>query len=277
MAVVYLYVLGASSDPDRLVCSVPWRVSKSEILFGPCKKKLRERLRPRLLGPQVDRAITKEDIVFVGFNAVPAKRVRKVVWAGRIREAMSFGRAWLDLTGPEYAALRSVHATPLHLEPIEGDGRPIAYRHFGLEHAKGAAWLDDIFTRSTKRIAQVSGETVRLMRGVSWWDGFPRDICFLLDNIFFADGVGIGVDDELVSLLRDAQPDRDGVTDLAVFGRTRSGQLDGRRGGYLELTGSKANQFLKWLDARVPEALPSASLTDAAVVANRVRGRPRSC
>lgn len=88
------------------------------------------------------------------------------------------------------------------------------------------------------------------MRGVSWWEGFARDICFLLENLFFATGAGLDVDDELVSILREAQRDRDGVSDLAIFGLTRGGIPDGRRGGYLELSGTLARRFLNWLESR---------------------------
>lgn len=138
MVTIYAYVVGASSNPDGVECGVPWRVSDSEVFFGPCKMKLRQELRPRLLGPKVDRAKVQEDLFLVGFNALPAtRRVRKVVWAGRMHEAMSFGRAWLDLTDSRYQPLRSARATPLHLEPLEGDGHPTSYRHFGLEHADG--------------------------------------------------------------------------------------------------------------------------------------------
>lgn len=251
MATVYAYVVGASSNPDVLECAVPWRVSASEISFGPCKTRLREELRQRLLGPLVDRAEVQEHLFLVGFNALPAaRRVRKVVWAGRIREAMSFGRAWLDLTDSRYQPLRSARATPLHLEPLEGDGCPTSYRHFGLEHAERDRWVHDILAVDSRRVATIRGDTVRLMRGISWWEGFTRDICFLLENLFFATGAGLDVDDELVSILREAQPDRDGVSDLAIFGLTRGGIPDGRRGRYLELSGSRARRLLSWLQSR---------------------------
>ena len=278
MTTVYLYVVGASSNPDRVACAVPWRVDDAEIFFGPCKKRLREALRPGILGPKVDRARAREDVFLVGFNALPASpRVRKLVWAGRIREAMSFGRAWLHLTGPRYEALRSARATPLHLEPVEEDGRPTAYRHFGREHAEGGKWVDDILTPETKRLARISSGTVQLAPGMSWWEGFPRDVCFLLDNLFFASGAGLEVDDELVALLREAQPDRSGVSRLAVFGLSRSGVPDGRRGGHLELTGDLASRFVRWLRSRTPRGKPPLGGASGNGAGRKKSGKRRSC
>lgn len=275
---VYIYIVGASSDPDRVECAVPWKVDDAEIFFGPCKKKLRESLRPRFLGPKADRAKAREDVFLAGFNALPASgRVRKVVWAGRIREAMSFGRAWLELTDERYESLRSARATPLHLEPIQGDGRPTAYRHFGLEHAEGGKWVDDILTPEAKRLARISGETVQLARGMSWWEGFPRDVCFLLDNLFFASGSGLDVDDELVALLREAQPDRRGVSKLAVFSLSRSGVPDGRRGGHLELTGDLANRFVRWVRSRAPRRKPPLGGASGNGAGRRKSGKRGSC
>src|SRR6266542_2974502 len=116
--VAYLYVLGASKNPDRAECAVPWRVDDDEIFFGPCKISLREKLRRDLLGPETDRAVPGDDIYFVGFNALGVPRARKVVWAGRMREAMSFGRAWLELDGPRYEKMRDESGySPLHLVP----------------------------------------------------------------------------------------------------------------------------------------------------------------
>lgn len=270
MPTVYLYVLGASSDPDHLESSVPWRVDDREVFFGPCKKPLRALLRPRFLGPQVDRVSVGEEVYFAGFNSIGTQRIRKLVWAGRIREAMSFGRAWRDLTGPRYRTMRTARASPVHLEPMEGGGRATAYRHFGLEHARNDAWLDDLLDPRAKRLAVVSGNTVSLPVGLPWWEGFPRDICFLLDNLFFAEGFGLDLDEELVGILREAQPGRDGVSALRVFGLTAGGTPDGRRGGHLELTGTLADRFLQWLRAHTTEkakaqveAVPEASRSGA--------------
>src|SRR5437762_1761836 len=70
MPTVYVYVLGASSNPDGVDCAVPWRVDEREIFFGPCKVPLREMLRPQLLRPDRDYVRPDRDIYFVGVNAL---------------------------------------------------------------------------------------------------------------------------------------------------------------------------------------------------------------
>ena len=45
MTQVWMYVVASSSDPDFVRCKVPWRVDEDLIFFGPCKKRLRTRLR----------------------------------------------------------------------------------------------------------------------------------------------------------------------------------------------------------------------------------------
>lgn len=258
MATAYLYVLGASSDPDRVECGVPWRIDDREIFFGPCKMKLRERLRPRLLAPDRDKVVLAEDIYFAGFNALPTPHQRKLVWAGRMTEAMSFARAWRDLRDPRYAAMRGARSSPLHVEPVAGsEGRPTAYRHHGLEHAEDQKWVRDIATDSIRRVLAVEDGLVRLPPGVSWWHGFARDICFRFENVFFANGAGREIDRGLLDILREAQPDRRGISPVAIFGLTKAGQPDGRVGGYLELTGALGDRFVAWLRepaGRLPQA-----------------------
>ncbi|MGA2717029.1 MAG: hypothetical protein ABSG41_28415 [Bryobacteraceae bacterium] len=253
MPTVYLYVVGASSDPDAIKCGVPWKIDEDEIFFGPCKKRLREKLRSLLLGPVCDRAAPAEDedIYFAGFNALPNPHVRKLVWAGRLKEAMSFARAWLDLTDKRYSKMRQAEKTPLHVEPISGErGRPNAYHHHGLEHKENMAWIKDVATDAGSKVVRVEDSTVRLPSGTSWWDGFGRDICFLFENIFFATEGGKGgreIDNALVEILQEAQRDRQGVDQVAVFGLNAAGNPDGRVGSYLELSGLLADRFVAWL------------------------------
>lgn len=271
MTTVYLYILGASPNPDGIE-GVPWRVDEREVFFGPCKKRLRSLLRPRLLDRTTDRAKVREEIWLAGFNATPRSgpRVRRLVWAGRLTEAMSFGRAWRDLSGPRYREMRDHPYTPVHLQPLEGDGQAVAYRHFHREHAGADAWLDDVMTPGARRIARHSGKEVRLPTGLSWWDGFDRDICFLLENHFYATGRGLDIDRELVALLRAAQPDRRDVDDFAVFGVTKAGRADGRVGGHLELQGPHAERFVRWIKLRQE---PSRTGTLHAVDPGKARTR----
>ena len=54
----------------------------------------------------------------------------------------------------------------------------------------------------------------------SFAEAFDRDCCVLLENRFFARGQGIELDDQAVQILRDAQPDKPGIDNYAVFGLT---------------------------------------------------------
>ena len=253
MAVAYLYIVGASKNPDRIECAVPWRVDDDEIFFGPCKTPLREKLRPELLGPETDRAVPEDDIYFVGFNALGVPRARKLVWAGRMREAMSFGRAWIELDEPRYAKMRDESGySPLHLVPLDGSGRPTGYRQRGKEHLDNGEWVSDVVDDELKAGAVVAGREVRLLPHKTWWTGFSRDICFRFENLFFATDGGLDIDEQLVKILADAQPDREGVGSLAIFGLNAAGDPEGRRGRWLELRGDELERFVAWLEAKVP-------------------------
>jgi len=263
MTTVYLYILGASHDADR-VTGVPWCVDEQEIFFGPCKKGIRQALRRKILRPEVDRAPAQEEIWIAGFNATPTKgpRVRKLLWAGRITEGMSFGRAWLDLKGPRYQKMREYEkGSPLNVEPIDGEGCPRGYRfREGGEHKEGSGWLDDVLTPAAKRRASESGfvseNEVLLPHSVSWWEGFPRDFCMLLENHYFANlhNAGLAIDDDLLKILRDGQPERTGIDQFAIFGQQRSGTVDGRKGGALVLKGDLASRFVEWLGQTSPQS-----------------------
>ncbi len=51
---LFLYVVSASDNPERVECRVPWMVDSEQIFFGPCKKRLRERFRREYLAAGVD-------------------------------------------------------------------------------------------------------------------------------------------------------------------------------------------------------------------------------
>lgn len=254
MATVYMYILGASPNPDQVECGVPWGIGKDEVFFGPCKKNLRAALRRLLLKPDTDHVTVKEEIYFAGFNALAGGKVRKIVWTGRMREAMSFGRAYVKLTDAKFDKMRRDKMSPLHAKPIAGpEGRPLGYELVSEEHAEKAAWLRDLASESGVRRLQANGYVARLPPGVSWWEGFERDVCFLFGDCFLARGegqTGLAIDEELVAILKDAQKERRGVDSVAVFGLNADDTPNGRTGSFLKLTDALADRFLKWLAAR---------------------------
>lgn len=256
MTRVYLYVLGASANPDLVECGVPWFLGDGEVFFGPCKKRIREELRKDLLRGS-DQVTVSEPIYLAGFNALGGGNIRKVVWTGRIREAMSFGRAWKQLSAPRFKPMRQSMSSPLHVRPVGGlDSQPIAYQIVSDEHRKDAAWLADLATDAGVHRLIVKGDVARLPAGVTWWEGFGRDVCFLLDDCFVAGretGGGLEIDDDLTEILRTAQPHRPMVDEVAVFGRTKAGGIYGR--GHVTLTEEDdlAGRFLEWLERVRPK------------------------
>ena len=95
MTQVWMYSLAASSNPDHVSCVVPWLVDPDLIFFGPCKKRIRGLLRRRFLGESISHAPAPatEDLFIVGVNGSNKTRSRKIVWAGRLSEVMTFAEA----------------------------------------------------------------------------------------------------------------------------------------------------------------------------------------
>lgn len=253
MTQLWIYVVASSSDPDYVRCKVPWRVDEELIFFGPCKKHMRERLRRRFLGPSVNHCHTNrsaERTFIVGINGSNPQHVRKVIWAGRLSEVMTFAKATTRLRGGRFRKLRGDLESPLHVQPIDdGSGDVIGYRHVSTQHIKHAAWVSDLVSSNAMRNVQVEGREVVIERG-TMWEVFDRDCCLLLENYFFAQGEGIAFDEEALSILRRAQPGKSGIDGYAVLGRGANGQANGLRGTFLAISGEMADRFIAWLKDR---------------------------
>jgi hypothetical protein len=255
-AVVHLYVLGASDNPDHIDCHVPWAVDGEEIFFGPCKKSLRFDLKRDELR-EADERVPEHDIYVVGLNALPSRQgPRKIVWAGRINRLMTFARAHDLLVKPRYEKMLNEEGSPLHVEPIRGDAGTLLGYHFRSNGVHPHDWSRDLTT--TIRDTILDGDRLLLRSGVTPLKGFARDLCFTADNIFFANGQGIPIDQEAVEILERAQPKVSDIDAVAVFGR-RNGVSDGHRGRYLSISEpALVARFLRWLQARRSELCSSA-------------------
>jgi hypothetical protein len=253
MTKVYLYVVASSGDPDRVTCSVPYQVDDTVIFFGPCKKRLREALRAAYLAPGIDSTEPGDDLYVVGVNGGNGERIRKVVWAGRIRRVMTFACAYQQLTEPRYRALRNDPDSPLHVHPLFEQSRFAGYEHVTSKHVTKDDWVTDFVKKYDTRYVRLEGKKLLLQPGVSAWQGFPRDACLLLDNIFFAQGQGLSIDARLMEVLRRAQPGRE-IDTYAIFGYQQNGAIDGRTGNYLTLEDPLAGELVRWLGQRRPPA-----------------------
>lgn len=67
MISLFLYVVSASTNPDKVDCFVPYRINEKWIFFGPCKKRLRERFWKQFLN-QADHLVLDQDVFLVGVN-----------------------------------------------------------------------------------------------------------------------------------------------------------------------------------------------------------------
>lgn len=271
MTRVWMYVLNASKDPENVRCVVPWMVDENLIYFGPCKRRLRERLRKEYLTGGRTHSTVKDDLYVVSVNGSSANRVRKVVSAGKLSEVMTFAEAAGRLDGDRFSELRDDPMSPLHVRPVFEGGNLVGYRHVSFEHIEDNLWITDLTSKPGK--VSLAGRTIRLQHGAAAREAFDRDCCMLLDNVFFAQGEGIWIDEEAVNILKAAQPGVRGIDDYAVFGVDSAGQANGLRGRFLEIEGEVADRFLAWLRDRAQRITARRSGNDDEPVKRTCRQR----
>ncbi|MBL7205712.1 MAG: hypothetical protein ISS63_15510 [Desulfobacteraceae bacterium] len=244
---IFLYIVAASSDPENVECLVPYLVSEEEIFFGPCKRLLRKEFRERYLKASSD-LFLEEEVIIVGLNGSNRHRSRKIVWAGRVVRLLTFEAAYRSLIGSKYQEVRERKDSPFHLKPLYDDGGEFqGYEHCSLMHDKRDGWVRDL-THSTNPRVQRKGNQLLLRAGGDRHQAFPRDCCLVLEKIFFAQGSGIPISEEIVGVLTRVQPGRKGISDYAIFGRRVNGSADGRTGRWLDISGSKAERVLRVIE-----------------------------
>jgi hypothetical protein len=253
MTQIWMYSLAASTDPDHVSCVVPWLVDQDLIFFGPCKKRIRELLRRRFLGESISHAPVTEDLFIVGVNGSNQTRSRKIVWAGKLSEIMTFAEADRRLLGDRFRRLRDHRLSPLHVRPLFKNGELSGYEHVSDEHLKGEEWVSDLVSHSAKANVQMEGKKLMLRQGTPW-QAFDRDCCMMLKNLFFASGQGIEFDEEALEILRQAQRGKSGIDRYKIFGLTSSGQANGLRGTFLKIPDDLAKRFIAWLEDRSQKA-----------------------
>ena len=253
---VFFYIVAASSSPDKVKCTVPYRIDDGEVFFGPCKKILREWMCKHYLNENFARAEPTDDVYVVGFNGSNASKNRKIVWIGKLTSVMTFSLAW-ELTGRDsrYKHMREHKFSPLHIRPVMKGGRLVGYEHES--ELPPHNWVMDLVKWKHLPSVTRSGNQLLLQDGASPRQGFPRDVCMFFENLFFATGHGLPIDGRLLSILQDAQPEHN-VDDYAVFGYTRAGHANGKRGSCLHLTGVHADEFVKWVGS-LPSVPPIQS------------------
>ncbi|MDP2301055.1 MAG: hypothetical protein Q8N03_01360 [Ignavibacteria bacterium] len=230
----FVYILGASSKPDQIKCTVPYEIDDKEIFFGPCKKRLRQKLKS-----EVDKnGKFNSETYFIGLNAGNSDKVRKIVWAGKIQSHYTFKQANQILRGAKYAAIKTVNLFPLHVIPIKN-----GYQLKSNLHSKNDKWIWDLVSNKESVVHDEDSNSIILKKGSS----FNRDICFIFSNIFFAKSFesGIEISDEILDLFRTNQPDKKKIDSYAIFGYRKDLSVDGKIGGWLELDDPSSRNLIK--------------------------------
>ena len=233
---IYMYVLGASSNPDNISCSVPKKVNDKIVFFGPCKKRLRDQFYENYLSTSDSGELSPpEDIYLIGINASNAKKPRKIVWVGKVKKFLTFEKAYNIFSKTKtYQKLMNEIESPMHVMPKYKDGCFIGYKHRKALHKN--SWESDIVKPKTLKdsaLVRKNGNELILFNASEKKSVFTRDCCFICDNIFFADGKGIDIDDVILEILEDEQNKR-GISSYSIFGGSR-GRAIGLRGSWLEI------------------------------------------
>lgn len=160
---------------------------------------------------------------------------------------MTFQTAFNSLQGPEFQTMRSDDYCPIHVMPLYVGGIFHGYQSNSLLHQD--CWASDILARVDHSGVEFSGERLLLRPGANR-KVFNRDCCFLLENIFFADGNGIEIDSDMIRILKQVQPDKQ-VDNYALFGYRADGSVDGLTGSHRRIDGAEAEEFISIILKRV--------------------------
>ena len=263
MDIAYLYILSASPKPDYVECPVPAEIDENEIFFGPCKKTLRQKFYEEYLkNNKKGIAKPKDNIYIIGFNASNSKRKRKIVWAGKVKEFMTFEYAWNNLKEQKYEKIRTnikfSEEYPLHVKPIYENGIFIGYRHINKLHEKNNDWIRDL--TSKRKGYSVNGKIIKLNDVSERYEVFNRDCVILLENIFFANGRGIDVDEKILEILKNNQPGKN-IDNYAIFGYDNKGNVNGLRGNYLEIK-NNVKELIEIIEERKRNIIVKTIKTD---------------
>jgi hypothetical protein len=151
---------------------------------------------------------------------------------------MTFEAASKELTGPKYKAMCSLASSPLHVKPLyDNSGTFKGYEHCSSMH-ENSRWVKD-FTDENNPLKQLANEELLLVPNANRHQAFPKDCCFLLNNIFFAQGTGVPITDKILDVLKRVQPKRKDIDKYAIFGYDKNKQVIGRRGNPLTIDDDK--------------------------------------
>ena len=234
---VLSYILSAD-NLDYIRCNVPYEINEDLIFFGPCKKRLREHFYKQYLKNSLDDEIdiTSDNIYIIGLNGSNSKRKRKIVWVGKVLKILTFEKAYNTFSKDSgFKKMMDEEESPLHLKPIYNNkGIFIGYKLKSTMHEENNEWILDIITRRDNSNVKLEGKSLILKDPSKRKETFVRDCVFCCENIFFATGKGIDIDDKILEIFKKSQG-KINIDNYAIFGYRNDGSADGLTGRYLEI------------------------------------------
>jgi len=234
---VYLYVVTASPNPDFVECVVPFKVGDL-IFFGPCKRRIRKKFYKIMKEEKSDCVdISDREIYIIGVNGSNSKKIRKVIWAGKVTCIMTFERAFNEfINDKRFKEMIECKHSPLIVKPIyDVRGNFIGYERRSGEHKDNNVWVEDITGKKYNSEIIVNGDKLLLKNPSRRWEILTMDCCFICENIFFAEGKGIDIDEDIINILKIHQKEKKGIDNYNIFGKRKDGSADGRTGSYLPI------------------------------------------
>jgi hypothetical protein len=109
--------MSACKNPDNAKSDpIPIRVDPNTFFFGSCKKPLRRMLKSTYLAGR-DYVQCRDDLFLVGLNSAGRNDTRKIIWAGKIRDFMTFEYAWNNLNSSSYSVIKRMDQSPITVKP----------------------------------------------------------------------------------------------------------------------------------------------------------------
>lgn len=269
----FVYILGASKNPNEIKCPVPFEIDEKEIFFGPCKKGLRQKLKKEVdTNGKLD-----SETFFVGLNASNTnkerKKERKIVWAGKIQSHYTFQLANKFLIDNKYLPITTdlkIKNFPLHVIPFKN-----GYQLKSDLHSKKEKWILDIVSKQKFVNYDMNTNSMMLKDG----NFFDRDICFIFSNIFFANRFekGIEISDEILDIFKISQPDKKNIDSFAVFGCRKDHSVDGKTGGWLELDDPSSQRLIELIMRQVEQIKKKSNSSPTETLYKTNKNKQRGC
>ncbi len=261
-SILYFYIVKLSKDADRVDDSgVPYKVNSSNIFFGPCKKRLREELYKTYIKPnKLGRIKPKQKIYIIGLNGSNSKKIRKIIWMGKIEELFTFEEIYKEMKKNEifFPLLKSKNS-PLHVYPHYSNNKRNlfdGYTSRNTYHKINHEWVMDIISNKNHPEILVQNNQLLLKNPLKRFHVFNRDCCFLCKNLFYAEGKGIDIDDYILKKFKNWQSSKSNIDRYAIFGRRSNNSVNGLTGRYLKVEDNSADEFITYLKSKSNVKLP---------------------